>query len=148
MNKCRILCYALSLQLVLVWALAAQPPTPAPVAVLKPKIALAWEYPKDEEKFIQGFRIYYGKVSRADAVKPEDVESAKPYDQHIDVGPKERAVILDLSPGSYYANVAVLGVVDEKRSVSGFTKEISAYRGLLEVGNLKGTIQFFEVPID
>lgn len=91
------------------------------------QVGLAWEYKVDTKVPINGFRVYYGKVSKRNIKKPDkpwDANNAAPYGEvYVIEDPKVREVrIKALDHGKYYFRMIT---TTKDGSTSEFSEEIS-----------------------
>lgn len=97
------------------------------VPVQAAQVGLAWEYKVDTKLPINGFRVYYGKVSKRNIKKPDkpwDANNPAPYGKvYVIEDPKAREVRLKaLDHGKYYIRMIT---TTKDGSTSEFSEEIS-----------------------
>lgn len=116
-----------------------------PLYALAANITATWDYPVSEEANIQGYRLYYGKVSQSGVTDPVDLVSAAPYEQRIEIAnpaARSHAFVIN-DTGTYYFRMTAYGLVDGVADDSVFSEpEVSAVLGLGSLSNVSVTITF------
>lgn len=94
-------------------------------------VSLAWDYPKEEEEMIDGFKIYFGKTSHQDVDSPtQGMSDPNPYEKAVVVQDKtqRQAMIKGIEVGTWYFRMTAFNATQGE---SLFSEEVSG-----EVTNL------------
>lgn len=87
-------------------------------------VTFSWDYdPAGDTGTHLGFRLYYDSVSHASATDPDDLSTASPYANRIEItDPDARTYQIDLPDGTYYFRINTYGTVDGQPGDSAFNQ--------------------------
>lgn len=111
------------------------------VSAFAGSVSLKWDYPKDSEDKIDGFKIYFDKESHEDEERPTGgMNDSDPYDKAVAVKDKtqRQAIIRGLKDGQWYFRMTAYsttkGESDFSEEASGKVKGVPSPMNLEIIG--------------
>ena len=107
-------------------------------------VTLAWDDPDNDSAQILGYRVYYGKTSQSGVSDPDDLVSASPYDQRVELAnPSLRQWTTPvLGVGVWYFRIVAYGMINGVVDDGPFSNEVFDKIGFAKVTITSTTVTY------